>query len=700
MDRPAAAVWMDQGGTFTDVVRVRADGSIEVEKHLSDRVDLEALGAGAKDVRRGTTIATNALLERTGVPVLLVVTRGFGDLAWIGDQTRPDLFALHIERAPSLATEVVEVDGRLDAAGNETEPHVIPVEALRAARARGLTSAAVALVHGPLRPEIEDRIAQALRDAGFAHVSVGHEVAPSRGFLERLNTTLADAALTPLLPRAAGLYLRSDGGLSRDRDFRGRDAILSGPAGGVIATARVAKEAGLDQAFGLDMGGTSTDVCRVAGEPGRRDTLRIGGLSLRVPAVELDTIAAGGGSILRVRAGTYEVGPASAGADPGPAAYGRGGPATLTDAEAVLGRLPMFPAICGPDRDRPLDLDAARAALEALDPTRTAEEVALGFREVAAETTARAVRRLAASLGVDPRTHGLVAFGGAGPAHACAIAERLGIDTVIVPFLAGAFSAVGIGAATRRAVVVAPVIGGDIPGAVADAERRLPFAGTITARLALRFVGTSTVLDVALETIHSPRSTAHIARDSGSIAKARSSPSRSVSPSRSRLEPLRSFRPRRHASASRCVLGSRERCAISASPRWRTPTTNRGRRSSPGTAPRWWSTGTGSPTPGTDSCASGASRHAPRLSAPRSIPCTPRSSRRASLPSPSRWESASRAWRARRASASAATSRAQSSIGGATSARARPTSPSISGRWARPCDGSSPSSRSGPTRPG
>jgi 5-oxoprolinase (ATP-hydrolysing) len=181
------------------------------------------------------------------------------------------------------------------------------------------------------------------------------------------------------------------------------------------------------------MGGTSTDVCRVAGETARRDSLRIGGLSLRVPAVELDTIAAGGGSILAVRAGTYEVGPASAGADPGPAAYGRGGPATLTDVEAVLGRLPMFPAICGPERDRPLDVEAAHRALQALDPSRSVEAIAIGFREVAAETMARAVRRLAASLGVDPRAHGLVAFGGAGPAHACAIAERLGIDTVVVP---------------------------------------------------------------------------------------------------------------------------------------------------------------------------------------------------------------------------------------------------------------------------
>ena len=492
MDRPAA-VWMDQGGTFTDVVRMRADGTLEVEKHLSDRVDLAALGAGADDVRRGTTIATNALLERKGVPVLLVVTRGFGDLPWIGDGTRPDLFALRIERPPSLATQVLEIDGRIDADGKEIEPHVIPE------LPRGFESAAVVLVHGPLAPEIEDRIARALRDAGFAHVSVGHEVAPSRGFLERMHTTLADAALTPLLPRAPGLYLRSDGGLSRDDEFRGRDAVLSGPAGGVIATAQLARHAGLDQAFGLDMGGTSTDVCRVAGEPGRRDNIRIGGLSLRVPAVELDTIAAGGGSILRVRVGTYEVGPASAGADPGPAAYGRGGPATLTDVEAVLGRLPMFPSICGPDRDRPLDVAAARRALQALDPTRPVEAIAMGFREVAAETTARAVRRLAASLGIDPRAHGLVAFGGAGPAHACAIAERLGIGTVVVPFLAGAFSAVGIGAATRRAVVVAPVVRCDVARAVADAEARLPFAGSVTARLACRFVGTSTILEVALE---------------------------------------------------------------------------------------------------------------------------------------------------------------------------------------------------------
>jgi len=238
-------------------VRLGADGSLEVEKHLSDRVDLAALGAGAPDVRRGTTIATNALLERTGVPVLLVVTRGFGDLPWIGDGTRPDLFALRIERPPALATEVLEIDGRIDAEGREVEPHVIP----KFRRPRGLESAAVVLVHGPLAPAIEDRVAQSLRDAGFAHVSVGHEVAPSRGFLERLNTTLADAALTPLLPKAPGLYLRSDGGLAREHEFRGRDAILSGPAGGVIATAQLAKEAGLEGTFGLDMGEPLAVMC-------------------------------------------------------------------------------------------------------------------------------------------------------------------------------------------------------------------------------------------------------------------------------------------------------------------------------------------------------------------------------------------------------------------------------------------------------
>ncbi len=459
------ALWTDRGGTFTDIVRRRADGSVTVDKVLSDR---GSVATDAGEIRRGTTVATNALLERTGVPVLLLTTRGFGDAPWIGDQVRPALFGLRQDRPPPPCQRVIEVDGRIaapvgDGQATLLEPHAVDRDALVAARAAGIDAVAIVLVHGALLPAEEDRLATLCREAGFAHVSVGHEVAPSRGYLSRLHTTLADAALTPLLPRQRGEYMKSDGGLApvdaegRGAEWRGSHAVLSGPAGGVVATARLATLAGIGAAFGLDMGGTSTDVCRVAGRPDRVDHVEIAGVRLRVPAVAAETVAAGGGSVLARRGGAYVSGPASAGADPGPACYGRGGPATVTDCAAVLGLLPDFPPIAGPDRDQPLDQAAARDALAALDPTAPPEVVAEGFQRVAVEEMARAVRRLAAARGVDPATHALVAFGGAGPGHACAVARALGIRTILVPHLAGVFSAVGIGLARQRAARTVPV---------------------------------------------------------------------------------------------------------------------------------------------------------------------------------------------------------------------------------------------------
>ncbi len=487
-------VWMDQGGTFTDVLRVGEDGRVRLSKVLSDRADLAGLGAGAEEVRRGSTVATNALLEGRGAPTLLIISAGFGDLPEIGDGTRPELFSLRLRRPLPLCAAVLEVEGRIGADGALLSPHRLDLAALRAHREAGIAAAAVVLVHGPLRPEEEERLGALCREAGFGQVSLGSRVAPSRGLLWRVQTTLADAALSPLLPRAPGLYMRSDGGLARAEEWSGKDAVLSGPAGGVVATAALAARLG-SRAFGLDMGGTSTDVCRVDGEPERTDHLRIAGLTLRVPAVRLETVSAGGGSILGLRGGIYEVGPRSAGADPGPASYGRGGPATLTDAEVALGRLPVFPAVCGPGRDQPLDVDAARAALARLDPARPVEQVATGMREVADELMARAVRQLAARLGVDPAGHALVAFGGAGPAHATAIARRLGVRVVAVPRLASAFSALGVGMASRRAERVAPVLG-SLSGAREALLSSLPFEGRVSLRLALRYRGTSTVLEL------------------------------------------------------------------------------------------------------------------------------------------------------------------------------------------------------------
>ena len=488
-------VWMDQGGTFTDVVRVSDDGTVQIEKVLSQTACLTELAEGATDVRRGTTASTNALLEGKTPPVLLITNAGFEDLPWIGDGRRPALFDRNIRRPQPLCTAVLGVGGRVGADGHIVAPLDVDEEALQRHREAGIRAVAVVFIHGPLNPTAECRVGEMCRAAGFETISLGHHVAPSRGFLARLQTTLADAALSPLLPRAAGLYMRSDGGLSTAEEWTGAQSILSGPAGGVVGTAAIAEAAGLEMAFGLDMGGTSTDVCRVADGVTRRDHINIAGMRLRVPSLSLETVAAGGGSILSVPDGVMAVGPTSAGALPGPAAYGRGGPATLTDAEVVLGRLPDFPHVCGPARDAPLDTAAAATAIRALNAGLALEDAAQGFKDVAAETAARAVRSMAASLGVDTAQHGLVAFGGAGPGHACAIAEALGITTVVIPRLAGVFSAVGIGRSSRRAERVT-VIHTSLRDALQQALEALPFAGKTVARVAARHVGTSHVLEV------------------------------------------------------------------------------------------------------------------------------------------------------------------------------------------------------------
>lgn len=490
---------MDQGGTFTDVLTVDAAGTLRLDKVWSDRADLAALGQGAADVRRGTTVATNALLEGTGRPVLLLTTAGLGELAALGDQRRPTLFRMDQQRPSPPVAGVLEVTGRIAADGTVLEPARVEPAALAAWRGR-VDAVAIALAHGPLAPGEELRLADACRAAGFSQVSVGHEIAPSRGLLDRVVTTVIDAALSPLLPRAPGHYLRSDGGLARQGlpgaipgEWRGACSVLSGPAGGVIASADLARALDLGPCFTFDMGGTSTDVSRVDAPPA--DHLTVGGLRLRVPAVDLETVAAGGGSVVSVRAGLLVVGPQSAGSDPGPACYGRGGPATITDCEAILGRLPDFPAICGPTRDQPLDLEAARRALARVVPEQAPEVTAQAFVAVAHERMAAALRQLAARDGVDPREHTLLAFGGAGPAHACGVAARLGMRRVVVPDLASGFSAYGIGCAVRRAEVVVPVRT-TVDEAVAEARTRQPFAGDVALTVAARHEGTTTLLEV------------------------------------------------------------------------------------------------------------------------------------------------------------------------------------------------------------
>lgn len=473
---------MDQGGTFTDVVSIDSDGRLTVQKVPTHRCDLDGLARGASVVVRGTTAATNALLERNGRPVLLLTNEGLEDVADFGEQVRPALFSLRVKRAPPLGIRVVGVPGRIAADGTilqAVDPDDVR-SSVRAAIADGVVDAAIVLLHGTLAPDEERRLAQLCLAEGIIRVTCGHEVAPAASFLRRLHTSIVDASLTPLLPRAAGGWMTSDGGLAAHDSaaWRGSRAVLSGPAGGVIAAADLARRAGVSgPVVGLDMGGTSTDVCRLGPNAvvRRVDEVVVGGVTLATPAVRIETIAAGGGSCLTVRGDAYGVGPHSAGAFPGPAVMGRGGPAALTDAEAVLGRLPAFPHVGGPDANQPLDVAAARAALDALCPGRPVEQVAAGFRAVAHASAAQAIRRIVAEDAGDPSDHTLIAFGGAGPGHACGIARAVGIQTVLIPFLAGVFSAWGIGLAQPRWDRLVRVVG-SIRDAFAAASEGCPGA--------------------------------------------------------------------------------------------------------------------------------------------------------------------------------------------------------------------------------
>ncbi len=433
-----------------------------------DEAHDEARVGPLAELRIGTTVATNALLERKGARTALAVTAGFADLLEIGHQDRPEIFALRIDKRALLHEQVVEIDERVRADGTvERAPDPQAVRtALAAARAAGAQALAVLLLHSGVRPEHERLVGRIARELGFEQVSLSHEVAPGPGAVARGDTTVADAYLTPALrrflagvqaaaPRARLACLQSGGGLADAARIGGKDAVLSGPAGGAIAVAHVARTLGLPAVIGLDMGGTSTDVCRCAPEPARVHETVAAGVRLRVPAIDVATVAAGGGSILRLADGRMQVGPDSAGADPGPACYGRGGPATLTDANLLLGRLrpEHFPHLR-------LDVRAATAALAAFDPDDPARAAA-GFVAIADEHMAAAIRSISVAHGHDARQAALVAFGGAGGQHACAIARRLGMRTVVVHPLAGLMSAWGLLLADRRRHVVRPAREGD-----------------------------------------------------------------------------------------------------------------------------------------------------------------------------------------------------------------------------------------------
>jgi 5-oxoprolinase (ATP-hydrolysing) len=469
--------WIDRGGTFTDCLGRDPDsGEVRAVKVLSsDRAPLEGirrllqLGEAEAippvDVRMGTTLATNALLERRGTPCALAVTRGFADLLAIGDQSRPEIFAIDIARPAPLAREVVEVDARMAADGAVlTRPDRHALEAaLRAVRARGAASLAVCAMHSYLSPELEREVEAAARRAGFTDVSLSAEVACELGMLARAQTAVVDAYLTPLLRRYLGALRReldgvrlrvmqSSGGLTDADRFRGPNAILSGPAAGVVACAEVARRAGFDRAIGFDMGGTSTDVsCIEGGRPDRVYEMQVAGATVRAPAMDIHTVAAGGGSICRYRGYRLTVGPDSAGADPGPLCYARRageGELTVTDANLALGRLVddrfPFPLAREPAMRQ---LERIRAELAADGTEMSAEELAAGFTAIADASMAEAIRQVSVARGRDPRDFALVVFGGAGGQHACALARLLGIRTLVCDRRAGVLSAWGMGLA-------------------------------------------------------------------------------------------------------------------------------------------------------------------------------------------------------------------------------------------------------------
>ncbi|MFJ6521940.1 hydantoinase B/oxoprolinase family protein [Streptomyces filamentosus] len=546
--------WIDRGGTFTDVVGRRPDGRLVTRKVLSHdpgrRQDaavagirlLMGLAPGepvpaerVAVVKMGTTVATNALLERRGEPTLLLVTEGFRDALRIAYQNRPRLFDRHIVLPEAVYARVAEVPERVDARGTVVRPldEAAVAAALAAAHRDGLRSAAVVLLHGHRNPGHERRVAAAARAAGFSQVSCSHEVSPLIKLVPRGDTTVVDAYLSPVLRRyvdevAAELpgirlmFLQSNGGLREAAHFRGKDAVLSGPAGGVVGMARTSALAGHDRVIGFDMGGTSTDVSHYAGTFERELGSQVAGVRMRAPMMSIHTVAAGGGSVLHYDGRRYRVGPDSAGAVPGPACYRRGGPLTVTDAQVMLGRIQPdhFPAVFGPDGDEPLDAGTVRARFTALAEEigggRTPEEVAAGFLRIAVLDMANAVKKISVQRGHDITRYALTCFGGAGGQHACAVADALGVDTVLVPPLAGVLSAYGIGLADATALrersVEAPLDAPGTPARVAAvaaeladrtrAELRadgLPdHAITTHARVLLRYAGTDAPLPVDL----------------------------------------------------------------------------------------------------------------------------------------------------------------------------------------------------------
>lgn len=547
--------WIDRGGTFTDVVGRRPDGALLTHKLLSDNPEQypDAAVAGIRHllglpphepitadlvdcVKMGTTVATNALLERKGEPTLLVTTRGFRDALRIAYQNRPRLFDREIVLPELLYNAVVEAEERMDAHGEV----VLPLDeahlkhALAQAHAQGLRSVAIVFMHGWRYQAHEQAAARLAREVGFTQVSTSHQTSPLMKLVSRGDTTVVDAYLSPVLRRYVAqvaaempgvrlLFMQSSGGLADAGAFQGKDAILSGPAGGIVGMARTAERALQDsgaapvRVIGFDMGGTSTDVSHYAGAFEREFETQVAGVRMRAPMMSIHTVAAGGGSLLRFDGARFRVGPESAGANPGPACYRRGGPLTVTDANVLLGKLQpqSFPQVFGPGGDQPMDVAVVRQKFDALaaESGQSAEAVAQGCVQIAVQQMANAVKKISVARGYDVTRYTLQCFGGAGGQHACLVADALGMTRVLVHPLAGVLSAYGMGLADqsvsreqsvecRLDVAALPrlvqALGALAQTALAELQRQQAGGGTphVLQRVHLRYEGSDSALVV------------------------------------------------------------------------------------------------------------------------------------------------------------------------------------------------------------
>ena len=547
--------WVDRGGTFTDIVALSPDGDLRTCKMLSENPERypDAAVAGIRQllglaagqavpadaiacVKMGTTVATNALLERKGERTLLVTTQGFRDALRIAYQNRPRLFDRDIVLPEMLYEQVLEVDERHDAQGatvrelNELQLH----QGLRQAYETGLRSVAIVFMHAWVQAAHEQRAAAIAREIGFTQISVSHEVSPLIKFVSRGDTTVVDAYLSPILrryvqqvaaelPGVPLLFMQSSGGLTQADRFRGKDAILSGPAGGIVGMARTSELAGFNKVIGFDMGGTSTDVSHYAGEFEREFETQVAGVRMRAPMMSIHTVAAGGGSILHFDGARLRVGPDSAGANPGPACYRRGGPLAVTDCNVMLGKIQpdFFPCVFGPNADQPLDTGTVRDRFSALalqvseqtGSVMSPEALAEGFLSIAVGNMAEAIKRISVQQGHDVTRYVLTVFGGAGGQHACLVADALGMTQIFSHPLGGVLSAYGMGLADqidiRQQTIEKPLTDTLLPDlraifdqlldqAIEGLGEQFGDAGQVHSvfRVHLKYQGTDTALDV------------------------------------------------------------------------------------------------------------------------------------------------------------------------------------------------------------